>query len=147
LGLRWDQVDLQKKIIILEASDTKTQEKREVPLSNLLVELFKRTPKTLGCSYVFAYNGQRINSIKTTFGKACREAGIKDFRFHDLRHCAVTNLRKAGVSDSVIMSISGHKTYAMFKRYNRIDRSDRLDALERAEALIDQNRTRLGQAQ
>jgi integrase len=147
LGLRWDQVDLQKKIIILEAADTKTQEKREVPLSNLLVELFKRTPKTLGCAYVFAYNGQRIKSIKTTFGKACREAGIKDFRFHDLRHCAVTNLRKAGVSDSVIMSISGHKTYAMFKRYNRIDRSDRLDALERAEALIDQNRTRLGQAQ
>jgi hypothetical protein len=53
----------------------------------------------------------------------------------------VTNLRKAGVSDTVIMSISGHKTYAMFKRYNRIDRDDRLEALDRVLKAKDRNRT------
>ncbi len=74
-----------------------------------------------------------ILDIKTAFLKAVRTAGIKNFRFHDLRHCAVTNLRKAGVNDSVIMSISGHKTYAMFKRYNRIDRQDRVNALKQVE--------------
>ena len=141
LGLRWDQVDLQNKVITLEAEDTKTQEKREIPLSGLLVELLRRIPKTLGSHYVFTHKGQRLKGIKSAFGKACRESGIGDFRFHDLRHCAVTNLRKAGVSDTVIMSISGHKTYAMFKRYNRIDRVDRLAAVQKAEALIDTNRT------
>ncbi len=146
-GLRWDQVDLQNKIITLEAADTKTQEKREVPLSSLLVELFKRIPKTLGSPYVFAYKGNRIQSIKTSFLRACRKAGISNFRFHDLRHCAVTNLRRAGVSDTVIMSISGHKTYAMFKRYNRIDRVDRLNAVQKAEALIDTNKTSVMDAQ
>jgi integrase len=141
LGLRWDQVDLKNKVIILEAADTKTQEKREVPLTEELLGLIQRTPRTLGSPYVFTYQGKRVKNIKTAFWKAVRTAGIKDFRFHDLRHCAVTNLRKAGVNDSVIMSISGHKTYAMFKRYNRIDREDRLEALKRLERSKDRNRT------
>ncbi len=141
LGLRWDQVDFKNRVITLDASDTKTQEKREVPLTGELVGLIQRTPRTLGNPYVFTYQGKRIKNIKTAFWSAVRAAGIKDFRFHDLRHCAVTNLRKAGVSDSVIMSISGHKTYAMFKRYNRIDREDRLEALERLARLKDRNRT------
>ena len=137
LGLRWDQVDLQNKVINLEAADTKTQEKREVPLTEALVSLLRRTPKTLGSPYVFNHRGKRMADVKTAFLNASRAAGIKEFRFHDLRHCAVTNLRKAGVNDSVIMSISGHKTYAMFKRYNRIDRKDRVDALKQVERFKD----------
>ncbi len=133
LGLRWEQVDFQNKVINLEAADTKTEEKREVPLTDTLVELLKRIPKTLGSPYVFTHKGTLMDDIKTAFHNARREAGIENFRFHDLRHCAVTNLRKAGVNDSVIMSISGHKTYAMFKRYNRIDRKDRVDALKQVE--------------
>jgi integrase len=141
LGLRWDQVDIKNKVITLEAADTKTQEKREVPLTEELIGIIQRTPRTLGNPYVFTHKGQRIKNIKTAFWNAVRGAGIKDFRFHDLRHCAVTNLRKAGVSDSVVMSISGHKTYAMFRRYNRIDREDRLEALNRLARSKDRNRT------
>lgn len=141
LGLRWDQVDFKNKVITLEANDTKTQEKREIPLTEELIGIIQRTPRTLGNPHVFTHKGKRIKNIKTAFWNAVRAAGIKDFRFHDLRHCAVTNLRKAGVSDSVIMSISGHKTYAMFKRYNRIDREDRLEALNRLAKLKDTNRT------
>jgi hypothetical protein len=40
-------------------------------------------------------------------------------------------MRKAGVPDNVIMSISGHKTTAMFRRYDSVDRVDRHKALER----------------
>jgi len=135
-------VDLQNKVINLEAADTKTQEKREVPLTEGLMNLLKRTPLTFGSPYVFTHKGQHITCIKTAFLKAVRTAGIKNFRFHDLRHCAVTNLRKAGVNDAVIMSISGHKTYAMFKRYNRIDRQDRVSALRQVERQFDTDMTR-----
>ena len=141
LGLRWEQVDLQNKVINLEAADTKTQEKREVPLTEELVGTLQQVPRTLGLPYVFAHRGKRIKNIKTAFRKAIRLAGIKEFRFHDLRHCAVTNLRKAGVNDSVIMSISGHKTYAMFKRYNKIDRRDRLEAMKQLVKSKDTNKT------
>jgi integrase len=141
LGLRWEQVDFKHKVIVLEALDTKTQEKREIPLNDTLVYLLQYVPKTLGSPYVFTYRGKRMASVKTAFKLACRKAGVENFRFHDLRHCMVTNFRKAGVSDNVIMSISGHKTHAVFKRYDRVDRDDRQKALGKVESLIDTHMT------
>jgi integrase len=35
-------------------------------------------------------------------------AGLPGFRFHDLRHCAITSLAESGASDSTIMAIAGH---------------------------------------
>ncbi len=131
LHLRWDQVDFQNKVIVLEAESTKTQEKREIPLNDELLEILHRIPRSLGCKFVFTFKNKLIGNIRKSFVGACVRAGIKDFRFHDLRHCAVTNLRKAGVPDNVIMSISGHKTTAMFRRYDSVDRDDRHLALER----------------
>jgi integrase len=142
LGLRWDQVDFKNKLILLQATDTKTQEKREVPLDDELVELLKRVPRVIGCPNVFTFRGKPIKDVKSAFYLAMGKAGISNFRFHDLRHCAITNLRKAGVSDSVIMSISGHKTAAVFRKYDRVDREDRQLAVQRVRGLIDISLTR-----
>ncbi|HEY5039189.1 MAG TPA: site-specific integrase, partial [bacterium] len=131
LKLRWDQVDIKNKVIVLEATDTKTLEKREVPLDARLIEMLQRIPRTLGSKYVFTLKGKPIGEIKKSFNGACFRAGIKDFRFHDLRHCGVTNMRKAGVPDNVIMSISGHKTTSMFRRYDAVDRADRQSAIQK----------------
>jgi integrase len=131
LGLRWDQLNLTEKVIRLDAKDTKTNTAREVPLNDELAEMLRRLPRVLGCLKVFTTRGKPIGEMKTAFNAACRRAGIQDFRFHDLRHCAVTNLRKAGVAQNVIMSISGHKTDSMLRRYDKVDREDRLAALER----------------
>jgi integrase len=48
--------------------------------------------------------------------------------FHDLRHTCNTNMRKAGVAPSVIMKMTGHKTAAMFHRYNTVDMQDAQEA-------------------
>jgi integrase len=141
LGLRWDQVDLQAGVITLRAAETKTQENREIPLDEGLKDLFRRIPRVLGSVHVFNFRGRAMKDPKTAFLKACKRANISDFRFHDLRHCAITNFRKAGVSDSTTMSISGHKTHAVFRRYDRIDREDRLEALERVRRFKDSHRT------
>jgi integrase len=45
---------------------------------------------------------------------------FEDFTFHDLRHCAINNLRQAGNDYFKIMAISGHKTMSVFKRYNLV---------------------------
>jgi integrase len=133
LGLKREQIDFQNGIIILEAEDTKTQEKREIPIDEKLMNTLRRIPKTLGCSYMFNYRGKKMKESRTGFLNACKKAGLDGFHFHDLRHCAITNMRKAGVPEGVIMSISGHKTNAVFRRYDRIDREDRRNALERVE--------------
>ena len=58
--------------------------------------------------------GKPLKSIDTGLKRACNEAGIPyglkakgGFTFHDLRHTFNTNMRKAGVPESVIMEISG----------------------------------------
>jgi len=55
---------------------------------------------------------------------ACKGAGITNFRFHDFRHTAITNMRRAGIDLLTIMQISGHKTMVCFTRYNSFRESD-----------------------
>ena len=47
--------------------------------------------------------------------------------FHDLRHCAVTNLADAGVDTETIMKIVGHSSVEMFIRYRTV-KAERLDS-------------------
>ncbi len=88
-------------------------------------------------------------SYKYTGLVACKKAGIpygrfvKDgFVFHDLRHTFNTNMRMAGVAESVIMEITGHSTREMFDRYNTVDDEDKrqaIDQLQRYLESVDQN--------
>ena len=124
LSLTWGQVDLKEGFIKLNPEDTKTNEARLIPLTAELVEMFKAMPRGLPQLRVFLKNGNPITCIRESFQSACRKANITDFTFHDLRHTFTTNMRRAGVHDSVIMAITGHKTTAMFLRYNTVGKDE-----------------------
>lgn len=126
VNLTWDRVDLKGGFITLRAQDTKNKKARKVPLTPELTALFRDLYKVryLGQDRVFLRNGESIQSIRTAFDKAKGRAGIKNFRFHDLRHCAATNMRRAGVDVTTAMEIVGHKSVQMFRRYNTIDERD-----------------------
>jgi len=83
----------------------------------------------------------RINEVLYFLGGG--SWGSKDgFVFHDTRHCFNTNMRKAGVPESVIMKITGHSTREMFLRYDSVDASDTRKAVEQMEGFlksVDQN--------
>jgi len=120
LHLTWDQVDIKANVIRLQAGDTKTNEGRLVPLTQELTVLLKNLYKVryLYETHVFLVKGHSVHSIKTAFNAACRRSGIQGFRFHDFRHTAVTNMRRANIDHLTIMKITGHKTLEVFKRYN-----------------------------
>ena len=74
-------------------------------------------PRPIHGGYVFGEN-RRFN--RKAYNKAVKEAGIVDFNFHDLRHCAINNLRLAGNDNFVIKQASGAKTDSAFRRYNLV---------------------------
>jgi len=131
LGLTWDRVSFDMRLIRLRAEDTKDFEERYVPMSDEILHIFKRLKANDGEGYVFKYKGAPFHDIRFGLKSACEEAGIKygakvegGFVFHDLRHTFNTNMRKAGVTESVIMKITGHSTREMFDRYNTVDHTD-----------------------
>jgi integrase len=137
LGLTWDKVDLKGRVIRLEAADTKDKEKREIPMCRALYDALKDVPMAIHDNHVFQYRGKPITSIRRALMPACKKAGVVygrfekgGFIFHDLRHTFNTNMRKAGVAESVIMAITGHSTREMFDRYNRVDLDDTKQAVD-----------------
>jgi integrase len=142
LGLTWDRVDMKAGFIRLKEIDTKTGEGRTIPIGREFGEVLRRLPVVLDAQgrripYVFTRYGQRIKSIREVFARVCRDAGITNFVFHDLRHTATTNLRRAGVDALTAMKITGHKTMAVFRRYNTIDEDDLLTARRRMDTYMD----------
>ena len=67
------------------------------------------------------------------------EAGVIGFRFHDLRHCAATNLRRAGVDTTTAMQIVGHTSPQMWKRYNHIQEIDLTQAANKLGKYLQEN--------
>ena len=143
LNLTRDKVDMKDRLIKLEATDTKDKEPRVIPICNELYDVLKAIPKAIHDPHVFLYKGKPIKSINRSSRTACKEAGItwgrfvKDgFVFHDIRHTFNTNMRKAGVPESVIMQITGHSTREMFDRYNTIDTEDTRHAINQLQGYL-----------
>jgi integrase len=120
LELSWNEVDFSKGIIRLAADRTKTRKSRMVPLHPRVRAMLERLPRALHTNKVFLFKGKPLKDIRSAYEAACRRAGLEDFTFHDLRHCAINNLRQAGNDYFKIMAISGHKTMSVFKRYNLV---------------------------
>jgi integrase len=126
VGLTWDRVDLKRGFITLRSIDTKTKTARQVPMTPDVKATLHGLAKvrSLATRHVFLYKREPLRDFRTAFRTAMTEAGVSGFRFHDLRHCAATNLRRAGVDTTTAMQIVGHTSPQMWKRYNHIQEAD-----------------------
>jgi integrase len=59
---------------------------------------------------------------------------FQGFRFHDLRHQAITEMAEAGASDATIMAIAGHMSRRMLEHYSHVRMAAKRTALEKLES-------------
>ena len=118
LNLKWDDVDLQNDVIAIKG--TKTKYDRYIPISKPLKTLLGGIEKRQDCLYVFNNQGAKIGDFKRSFHTACKNAGLKDLRIHDLRHVFASKMVKNGTSLFITGELLGHRTTQMTKRYSHL---------------------------
>jgi len=118
LNLKWENVDLKNDVIAIKG--TKTKLDRYIPLSSPLKSLLSGVEKGDDCLYVFNNAGKKIVDFKHSFKTACRNAGLKDLRIHDLRHVFASKMVMGGTSLYITGELLGHRTTQMTKRYSHL---------------------------
>lgn len=121
LGLRWDQVDLVRRVVVYEGEVMKNGEDHGIGLSETAAALIQ---KQMGRhpTHVFSYRGKPLKTGGyATWQKAVKAAGIEDLRRHDLRHTWASMMVQAGVSDAALMALGSWKTPKMVRRYGHLN--------------------------
>ena len=151
VNLRWKQVDRALGIVTLNPGETKNGSGRTLYLDSETKRVIGRQwdvrKQTATLSpYVFpkADGTGMIKDFRRAWLTACEKVGLSKKLFHDIRRTAVRNMVRAGVPERVAMQMSGHKTRAIFDRYNIVSDIDLKLAAERQEAYLDEKSREMG---
>jgi integrase len=120
LNLHWNQVNVDQGFITVQK--TKSRKLRRIPLNRSMKRLFSHLYLNRGGrGYVFENpdTGQPLQDIKTAWYSLLRRTGIKDFRFHDLRHCFATYTLLNGGDLISLKETLGHDDIATTSRYTK----------------------------
>lgn len=146
LGLRWEDVDMTVREVRL--GTTKNGRPRTLALTSALWDLILRrwaareykTKKTSGIApFVFHRRGGKgisYSAYRKAFVDACGKAGISDKTTHDFRRTVARDLRRAGVSETVCMPITGHESPQVFRRYAIVATKEQEAAFEARAGLL-----------
>lgn len=121
LGLRWDHVDLARRQLWVHPDDAKGGKAIGIPLNALAMTVLNECRGNHQDS-VFTVDGRPYRWIDhRTWLRVCRDAGIENFRWHDLRHTWASWLAQAGVDPQHLKVLGGWSTLAMVERYSHLN--------------------------
>ena len=114
VNLRWDDVDLAKKVIRVQSREgfkVKAGRSRVVPLSDLALEVLGRQDKSTQCGLVFHRKSRKVNGtfLAAKFKRFVRAAGLDEvIHWHSLRSSFASWLVMKGVSIYAVSKLLGH---------------------------------------
>jgi integrase len=138
LPLEWRQVDWTGRVVRLDPGTTKNRDGRSFPFTAALDTLLraqraehqrlKREGRVVRWVF-FRMKGPKkgekkpapVKNFRRAWLSACKAAGVPGRLVHDFRRTAVRNLERAGVPRSAAMSMVGHKTESIYRRYAIVD--------------------------
>lgn len=131
--IRWQDIDFGRNTITLHK--TKNGDKRTLCMIPFIAELLRKHGqiRTIGTDLVFPaqHNPKQPFEYRTSWDHAMKQAGLKNFRFHDLRHTTASYLAMTGSTLAELSACLGHKTLNMIKRYAHISENSVATAINR----------------
>jgi integrase len=122
-GLKWGDVDLEKRTVLFTAANAKSEKPLRVPLNTdvaaTLIKWKFQSPGRGDNDLVFpsTRTGKRFDNINKGWTSLMKRAGIKNFRFHDTRHDYASRLVMLGIDLFTVKELLGHADIKMTQRY------------------------------
>lgn len=120
--LKWTQINFDERSIAFENTSNNKRVPNKLWINDILYEILlkrKRNRRTLS-PYIFynknlkPYNDSNVRKIWKT---ACQRAGVENSIPYDIRHKAITDMKKAGFNDSFVGNVTAQSDPRTIKRY------------------------------
>lgn len=128
LRLAWQDIDWNTGIMTI--NETKSGERRRVPMNSIVQEILLERQKLTTPSQQDRIFQHDSRFLRRAFDRAVKEAGLSPFRFHDLRHTFASRLAMQGVNDRTLMTLGGWKSPRMLNRYAHLSPTHLWQAVE-----------------
>ena len=114
--MAWADVDADARLLtIRDRKDPRRKTDERIPLLGDALTIIQRQAQS--DDRVFQVSPEWISD---NFLLACRVAKVEDLVFHDLRHEGISRLFESGLRIEQVALVSGHKSWAMLKRYTQL---------------------------
>ena len=130
LALTWRDMDLKSGIASL--GKTKNGDRRTLVLLPDVIEALQPFKSSDLDRFVFGSVRSKYQvptSIDSAWRDAVERAKIKNFKFHDLRHCCASYMAQAGIPLNVIAEVLGHRKLDMTRRYSHLTTQTKASAM------------------
>lgn len=130
-GLQWKNIDLKKGHMWINPDEAKTGKAIAVPLNQVALAILNKN-KHRHTTNVFTYNQNPIKQCNTkAWRNALTRAGIKNFRWHDLRHTWASWHVQNGTSLQELQLLGGWSSFEMVLRYAHLSSEHLRSAADR----------------
>ena len=118
LNAKWEHIDRGKRL--LHIPETKTGHSRAIPLSSKAIRVIEASENQQQ-EHILAISA---NALRLAWERLCKRCNIRNLRFHDLRHEAISRFFELGLSIPEVQLISGHRDVRILMRYTHLKPED-----------------------
>lgn len=149
-GLKWKDIDFENGFVHVRRQyqagvgylSPKNDEERSVPMVGELREIMEahmasqRSPRGDEDPVFSRKEGLPFTSYRKLYQTAAEKAGLKQIRFHDLRHSACSAMITSGMPEPMVQRIMGHKSASMTRHYTHIHADQLRAAMSKFEEAL-----------